>query len=50
MYMLYASVEVHTEKKNLLHKDKEEKGIKQIWLAEKRGKSYNMVSSKVHNR
>ena len=26
------------------------KGIKQIWLAEKLGKSYNMVNSYVQNR
>lgn len=28
----------------------EEKGIKQKWLAEKIGKSYNMVNSYVQNR
>jgi putative transcriptional regulator len=28
----------------------EEKGIKQIWLAEQLGKSYNMVNSYVQNR
>ena len=28
----------------------EEKGIKQIWLAEKLGKSYNMVNSYIHNK
>lgn len=28
----------------------EEKGIKQIWLAEKLGKSYNMVNSYAQNR
>ena len=28
----------------------EEKGIKQTWLAEKPGKSYNMVNSYVQNR
>ena len=27
-----------------------EKGIKQIWLAEKLGKSYNMVNSYAQNR
>lgn len=27
-----------------------EKGIKQIWLAEKLGKSYNMVNAYVQNR
>ncbi len=28
----------------------EEKGIKQIWLAEKLGKSYNMLNSYAKNR
>jgi len=28
----------------------EEKGIKQKWLAEKLGKSYNMINSYVQNR
>ena len=28
----------------------EEKGIKQIWLADKLGKSYNMVNSYAQNR
>ena len=28
----------------------EEKGIKQIWLAEQLGKSYNMLNSYVQNR
>ncbi|TXE16631.1 helix-turn-helix transcriptional regulator [Psychroflexus gondwanensis] len=28
----------------------EEKGIKQIWLADQLGKSYNMVNSYVQNR
>ena len=28
----------------------EEKGIKQTWLAEKLGKSYNMVKGYVQNR
>jgi putative transcriptional regulator len=28
----------------------EDKGIKQIWLAEQLGKSYNMVNSYVQNR
>lgn len=28
----------------------EEKGIKQVWLAEKLGKSYNMVNSYVQKR
>ncbi len=28
----------------------DDKGIKQVWLAEKLGKSYNMVNSYVQNR
>lgn len=28
----------------------EQKGIKQVWLADKLGKSYNMVNSYVQNR
>lgn len=28
----------------------EEKGIKQIWLSERLGKSFNTVNSYVHNR
>jgi len=28
----------------------EEKGIKQVWLAERLGKSFNMVNSYVQNR
>lgn len=28
----------------------EEKGIKQVWLSEKLGKSYNMVNSYAQNR
>ncbi|MBN2519084.1 MAG: helix-turn-helix transcriptional regulator [Bacteroidales bacterium] len=35
---------------NRLKEVLEEKGIKQIWLAQKLGKSYNMVNSYVHNR
>ena len=35
---------------NRIKKVLEEKGIKQIWLAEKLGKSYNMVNAYVQNR
>jgi transcriptional regulator with XRE-family HTH domain len=35
---------------NRIKKILEEKGIKQIWLAEKLGKSYNMVNSYAQNR
>jgi len=35
---------------NLIKQVLEEKGIKQKWLAEKLGKSYNMVNGYVQNR
>lgn len=35
---------------NRLKEVLEQKGIKQIWLAEKLGKSYNMVNGYVQNR
>jgi putative transcriptional regulator len=35
---------------NRLKEVLDKKGIKQIWLAEKLGKSYNMVNSYVQNR
>jgi transcriptional regulator with XRE-family HTH domain len=35
---------------NLIKEILEKKGIKQIWLAEKLGKSYNMVNGYVQNR
>jgi putative transcriptional regulator len=37
-------------KMNRIKEVLEEKGIKQIWLAEKLGKSYNMVNAYVQNR
>jgi len=37
-------------KMNRIKKVLEEKGIKQVWLAEQLGKSYNMVNSYVQNR
>ena len=37
-------------KMNRIKQVLEEKGIKQIWLAEKLGKSYNMVNAYVQNR
>jgi putative transcriptional regulator len=40
-------------KKRIMNRIKEvleHKGIKQIWLAEKMGKSYNMVNSYAKNR
>jgi putative transcriptional regulator len=38
------------KKMNRIKEVLEEKGIKQIWLAEQLGKSYNMVNSYVQNR
>ena len=35
---------------NIIKKVLEEKGIKQKWLADKLGKSYNMVNSYVQNK
>ena len=42
--------ELNNSKMNRIKEVLEEKGIKQIWLAEKLGKSYNMVNSYVQNR
>ena len=42
--------ELNSSKMNRIKEVLEEKGIKQIWLAEKLGKSYNMVNSYVQNR
>ena len=38
------------KKMNRIKEVLEDKGIKQIWLAEKLGKSYNMVNGYVQNR
>lgn len=35
---------------NCIKEKLQQKGIKQVWLAEKLGKSYNMVNSYVQNR
>ena len=42
--------ELNNSKMNRIKEVLEEKGIKQIWLAEQLGKSYNMVNSYVQNR
>jgi len=42
--------ELKIQKMNRIKKVLEEKGIKQIWLAEKLEKSYNMVNSYTQNR
>ena len=42
--------EFKNSKMNRIKEVLEEKGIKQIWLAEQLGKSYNMVNSYVQNR
>ena len=35
---------------NRIKEELKEKGVKQIWLADKLGKSYNMVNGYVQNR
>jgi len=42
--------ELNNSKMNRIKEVLEERGIKQIWLAEQLGKSYNMVNSYVQNR
>lgn len=42
--------ELNNSKMNRIKEVLDEKGIKQKWLAEKLGKSYNMVNSYVQNR
>jgi putative transcriptional regulator len=42
--------ELNNSKMNRIKEVLEEKGIKQIWLAEKLEKSYNMVNSYAQNR
>jgi DNA-binding XRE family transcriptional regulator len=46
---LFLSLNQHL-KMNRIKEVLEEKGIKQIWLAEKLGKSYNMVNAYAQNR
>ena len=40
----------YSEKMNRIKEVLEEKGIKQTWLAEQLGKSYNMINSYAQNR
>ena len=49
-YLLSWSLNKQRLKMNRIKEVLEEKGIKQIWLAEKLGKSYNMVNAYVQNR
>ena len=42
--------ELNNSKMNRIKEVLEDKGIKQKWLAEKLGKSYNMVNSYAQNR
>ena len=42
--------DIKNSKMNRIKKVLEEKGIKQVWLAEQLGKSYNMVNSYAQNR
>tara|TARA_R110001592_G_scaffold142045_1_gene364029 strand:+ start:153 stop:386 length:234 start_codon:yes stop_codon:yes gene_type:complete len=46
LFLFFKTVSIMNRIKEVL----EEKGIKQVWLAEKLGKSYNMVNSYVQNR
>lgn len=41
---------INQTKMNRIKEVLDKKGIKQIWLAEQLGKSYNMVNSYVQNR
>ena len=47
---LQSATQKWQEKMNRIKEVLEKKGIKQIWLAEQLGKSYNMVNSYVQNR
>jgi DNA-binding Xre family transcriptional regulator len=54
-YILFSEINLYFSKNNLTEMNRikevlDEKGIKQTWLAEKLGKSYNMVNSYVQNR
>jgi len=48
--ILNLPTELNSNKMNRIKEVLDEKGIKQIWLAEKLGKSYNMVNSYAQNR
>jgi DNA-binding Xre family transcriptional regulator len=54
-YILYFEINLYFSENNLTEMNRikevlDEKGIKQTWLAEKLGKSYNMVNSYAQNR
>ena len=49
-YFIYLQYKIYIERMNRMKEVLEEKGIKQIWLAEKLGKSFCMVNSYVCNR
>ena len=54
-YILFFEINLYFSENNLTEMNRikevlDEKGIKQTWLAEKLGKSYNMVNSYVQNR
>ena len=48
--MITLVAELKNSKMNRIKEVLEQKGIKQIWLSEQLGKSYNMVNSYVQNR
>lgn len=54
-FILFYEINLYFSRNNVTKMNRikevlEEKGIKQTWLAEKLGKSYNMVNSYVQNR
>ena len=49
-YFFYLHTQFNALTMNRIKEVLDEKGIKQVWLAEKLGKSYNMVNSYVQNR
>ena len=50
IYFSYLHMQFKSITMNRIKEVLEEKGIKQVWLAENLGKSYNMVNSYVQNR
>ncbi len=49
-YIFYLQRQFNSLTMNRIKEVLGEKGIKQVWLAERLGKSYNMVNSYVQNR
>ncbi len=49
-YFFYLHTQFNALTMNRIKEVLDEKGIKQVWLAEKLGKSFNMVNSYCQNR